>query len=306
MGDLSGKMNAFEIERGRLLWSTQENAAIRGRPIIFKDFIIYGTVYGRILARNKNNGNLVYAVDVGAPFEATPTVYKGRLFLHLRNHSIVAMDAMSGKILWNYKRAIPFLTTLQKVSIPRPYKERIIVGFADGFVASLSIHDGTISWERKISQGAKFIDVDLNPRLIKGKIWVGTSENSLHILDPQTGSIDNKLKYRLTVAPIEFEGRIYLGTANGELVVLDENRLELYRRVISTMSGVSSIAITKEHIAVTDYLGHLKIMLLKGFVPVYDFSYGSEHSSVFGDISFYQNYLAVATSRNRLYIYKRR
>jgi outer membrane protein assembly factor BamB len=307
IGDLAGRVSKYKKTSGRLIWRETEKAGVRGTPVAYGKNIIYGTESGRIIARNVTSGQLSYAVDVGSPFESLGSIHQGRLFLHLRNHSIVALDAKTGKILWSYKRAVPFFTTLQRVSVPQGYKDSIIVGFADGYIASISIHDGQVKWERKISQGAKFIDVDLKPALVNGLLWIGTSENNLHILRPSNGAIVRRLKYRITAGPVYRNQVIFLGTAAGEVLALNSKNFTELSRFQTGTGAISSIGMDDELLASTDFKGYLRIFEWqkeRGLALQYLRHFGSEHSAFFGRLFFGEKFLALSSSRNRLYMYQ--
>ena len=160
IGDLSGVMHAYDLHSGRVVWEKVENHPFNSMANRFNTSILYGSKNGRFFSRHYLTGELNYSIDLGAPIESQPVISNGRAIIHLRNHTIVTLDAETGKVFWRYKRSIPYTTTLQKVSKVLPIKNRLIVGFADGNVAALSLEEGAVIWEQKISTGVKFVDVD--------------------------------------------------------------------------------------------------------------------------------------------------
>ena len=99
MGSTAGKMNAYDLETGRTLWTADENTRL-GAPVeFFKDHVAYGGLNGRLYVRHYMTGKLKYAIDLGAPIESAPVFYNDRLLLYLRGHQLVRLDAETGKIL---------------------------------------------------------------------------------------------------------------------------------------------------------------------------------------------------------------
>ena len=142
------------------------------------------------------------------------------MFVHTRNHQIFSLDATTGKILWAYKRSVPFLTTLQGVSTPLIDGNRIYVGFADGSLVALSMEEGVLAWESKVVNGPKFIDADTGPTLFNGKLFIGSQANQLASVNSATGFIERRFPYTMTAKPIIHKGMMIFGTADGEIVAL--------------------------------------------------------------------------------------
>lgn len=303
IGTLTGKMNAYDVENGRLLWSETHDQTFNSRPIIFNNYLIYGSMQGRVFARDYLTGKLVYSADVGSSVESDPSLIGGRIFFHLRDHRILAMDAMSGKIFWSYKRSVPYLTTLQRVSHPMAYKNNIIVGFADGYVCSLSVEEGILNWEQKITNAVKFVDVDVKPIYYNSMIAVGSGAGDLKFLDPDNGSILKSFNFSIAFHPVRVKNSLLIGTTNGEVILLDSSG-KIFKRSKLTNSAISSLGKWKGGIMATTMDGMVHKLSLVDLKPVSSFNLGHEQSSVFGYLELSKNTAAVYSSRNRLYVFR--
>ena len=109
-----GFMSLKELN-GRVLWQSSEKEFYTSLPVIYEGAVIYGTESGRIFSRNILNGELNYEIEVGASVDGNPIVDGGRLFVQLRNHQVFAIDAVTGKTLWSYKKSVTNKTSIQKV-----------------------------------------------------------------------------------------------------------------------------------------------------------------------------------------------
>ena len=307
-GTEKGVMGAWRGEDGKVLWREQDGGAYHSGVVAFKENIIYGNSEGRVFSRHRFNGKLAYSVDIGAGIEGVPTLHKGRLFFHLRNHKIVCLDAKTGKILWSYRRSVSFLTTTQGVSNPVVYKGRLYVGFADGAVAAFSIEEGILRWERKIVTGTKFVDVDTTPVFYRDKLIVGENGSSISVLDPQNGRLLQKFNYPISRTPMVHKGRLIFGTTDGEIIVMGPN-FEVNRRIKVARHALSSMTPWKGLIAVATLGGevHLVDAKKKGGSIVETFTLGHSTSAVFGNISTEagkSSKLAILSSRHRLYVFR--
>ena len=304
VGDGKGFMGAWRGEDGKLLWKEHDGGNYHSGAALFGESIIYGNSEGRIFSRHRTNGKLIYSVDVGAGVEGVPTVHKGRIFFHLRNHKILCFDAKTGKVLWSYRRSISFLTTTQGVSNPVIQGDRLYVGFADGVVAAFSVEEGVLRWERKVVSGTKFVDVDTTPVFYRGKLIVGENGSSISVLDPSDGRLLRKFNYFISRTPLVYKGNLVLGTTDGELIFLGPNFDEI-RRIKVSGHALSSLVPWKGLLAVATLGGdiHLVDVSKEGGVRE-TFTLGHSTSAVFGNIFSEKEKLAVLSSRYRLYVFR--
>src|SRR5690606_14820909 len=138
----------------RPLWWINDKTEL-GAPVeFFNDYIVYGGLNGRLFVRHYITGKLKYAIDLYVPIESAPYYFNGRLLVYLRGHQVAHLDAETGKILWVYRRAVPITTTLQRTTRPLVIGNKIIIGFADGYVGALSVEEGLLLWETKLVENA--------------------------------------------------------------------------------------------------------------------------------------------------------
>jgi outer membrane protein assembly factor BamB len=302
MGNLSGEMNAYDLETGKVVWSHKESEAINSMAQNFKDTIIYGTMSGRLYSRNFLTGELAYAIDMGSPIESRPVLSQGRLYIHLRNHKIVSLDAQTGKIIWGYKRSVPFTTTLHRSSTVLPLGKKLIVGFADGNLIALSRDEGVVLWEQKISNGLKFVDVDAAPIYFNGFIVAGAANDKLRFIDPKNGVIKRTIDIVIGHAPIIHNKELIVGSIYGAIYSVDKSGKISKRNKISDF-GISSIVPWRNGFAVStmgEDIFHIDSDLEKTSV----FKLGHDQSAIFGFLQQNGDYLATYSSRNRLYVFK--
>jgi outer membrane protein assembly factor BamB len=303
MGNLSGEMTAYDLENGVELWKAQQATSINAKATIFGDNVIYGTMSGRLVSRHYLTGALNYAIDLGAPIESEIVTSGGRMYVHLRNHKIVAMDASTGKVFWGYKRSVPFVTTLQRVSKVLPFKDKLVVGFADGNLVALSRDEGIILWSQKVSAGVKFVDVDASPVYFNGFIVSGSANDKLRFINPSNGVIVKTINIVIGHSPIRVGEELIVGSVYGEIGRIDKNGKLIYKRKLVD-SGISSIVPWKDGYAVATMGGQIHQVNKKSFETKEIFELGYAQSAVFGFLQRSGEYLSVYSSRNRLYVFK--
>lgn len=307
IGHNDGPVAAYDLYNGRNIWKSDESqgnkSSYHAAPVVFGQLVAYGNVAGRLFARDRLSGKLSYNVDLGGAIEGQPTYYNGRLIVHTRNHKIICLDALTGKILWAYKRAIPFLTTLQRVSKPIVHNNHVYVGFADGTVGAFSVEEGSLLWDRKVVDGPKFIDVDTKPLIFKNKLIVGSLAGDISVMELSSGAILRKIPFEISRAPIIVPEGIVFGTSDGELVMLDENFSELKKISISEY-GLTSVRKWKQGYVAGTTKGQL-IAIDKDFTKITEvFNFGHSSSALFGNLAVEDGILVAYSSRNRLYVFR--
>lgn len=303
MGSTAGKMNAYDLETGRTLWAADENTRL-GAPVeFFKDHVAYGGLNGRLYVRHYLTGKLKYAIDLGAPVESAPVFYNDRLLLYLRGHQIVHLDAETGKILWVYKRAVPVNTTLQRTTKPLVIGNKIIVGFADGFIGALSTQEGLLLWETKLVENSKFVDIDLNPLVAGGMIVSGSPSGELKAVNPESGAIARSYSVSVMAHPMLKGEQLVLGSNDGEVILMSLNGDILKRAKVSDQP-VSAVAWWKGHLIAASFDGYIQAVDPLTMQVVDRFAMGYDYSAVFSDLVVHEDYMTFYTSRNHLYVFQ--
>ncbi len=301
-GSLAGTMYAYDLETGRIIWSADEKTALNGPVEYFNDHVVYGGENGRLFVRHYLTGKLRYSIDLASPIESAPVYFKGRLLIYLRGHQLVHMDAETGKILWVYKRAVTVSTTLQRTSRPLVLDNKIIVGFADGYVGALSIEEGLLLWETRLAENTKFVDIDLNPIVAGGTVVTGSPSGELKAVNPDNGALARSFGVSVMAHPVLRGEQLLLGTNDGEVLLMSLNGEILKRAKVSTQP-VSAVTWWKDHIIAASFDGSLHAIDPLSLKINDQFVMGYDSSSVFSDLVATEDYLAVYSSRNRLYIF---
>lgn len=303
MGDLKGRMSAFDIETGKALWQVDEKLPIQSQVNKLGDSVFYGTKTGRLFSRNYLTGKLNFAVDLGAPIESQPVFSMGRVLIHLRDHSIVSLDASTGKVFWKYKRSVPFSTTLQRVSHAQPYKNNLLVGFADGNIAALSIEEGVLKWEQRLSVGYKFVDVDVKPVFFHKYIVAGSASGPMRFINPANGVIEKTIELTQSHTPLLENDTFIVGDTNGSLYRIDKFGKIIFKKKVSKFA-ISSVKNWKDGLIISTMGEDILLSTTDNFKIIDRFNLGSDQSAVFGEAVVSGEYFSVYSSRNRLYVFR--
>ena len=303
VGALDGSFRAVDEENGRELWRHLEGKSIAAPALVHEDLVYYGTQGGRLVVRQAVDGELKYAIDLGAPIEAAAVWHDGRLIIYLRGHQIVCLDAVSGKIIWNYRRAVPITVTLQRTTKPLVVDNRIIVGFADGYAGALSLAEGTLIWEQRLVETQKFVDVDLDPILVDGLVVTGSPSGELKALDPKDGAIRRQFSASALSNPMVRGQTLLFGNAHGEISFIGMDG-KVIKEARVTRDAINQLWWWKDHIVVATFGGELLAVDPLNLQVVERFPLGHSQSSIYGQAGQDSQGLGILTSRSRLFFFE--
>jgi outer membrane protein assembly factor BamB len=194
-------------------------------------------------------------------------------------------------------------TTLQRTTKPLLLDQKVIVGFADGFVGALSFQEGSLLWETKIVENAKFVDVDLNPILAGPMVVTGSPSGELMGINPQTGAVAMNFGVSVMSHPYLRGQQLLVGTNDGEVMLLSLSGEKL-KTISISKEPVSAVTWWKDHIIAASFDGKLRAIDPLTSQVVDSFEMGYSYSSIFSDLVTTDDYLAIYSSRNHLYIFR--
>ena len=295
-------MTAYELSSGRKIWQKYDRGTYQARVTVVDDKIVYGTTEGRLIMRVQEDGEKVYEIDLGSPIESEITFDNGRLFLQLRSHQVFALDAITGKILWSYKRGVPPGTTNQSSASPLIVGQQLVVGFADGHLVSFNKFDGQMNWEKNLAEKLKFNDVDISPVLVGEHLLSYSNGSALAVVDKK-GTLIQKVLEKPSSSIIKIDGLIYFGDLNGDLIVLNPNYTVL-KRVPLTYGPLRFVQAWKNYLVATSVTGEVVVVDRTNDQIIKEFHAGGRQSSFVSPMDVGQDYLTLTSSLGRLMVFR--
>ena len=118
----------------------------------------------------------VYQSPVSGPWEASPIVVDGVMYLTQRPNDILALDARSGRVFWVYEYPTSEHTACcgannRGVAI---LDGRLFMATLDGHVVALDASTGAELWNVEVAEAELGYSFTLAPLVVKDKVIVGT------------------------------------------------------------------------------------------------------------------------------------
>jgi len=137
----------------------------------------------------------VFSTGVSSGHEAAPLVNNGVMFFSTPSHTVVAIDARTGVLLWRWIKEVA-----ENVIAPHPtsrgvalYGNKVFFAANDAVLVALDARTGLGAWRTTVADNQAGYYMTLAPLVADGKVMVGASGGELGVrgfiaaYDPETG-----------------------------------------------------------------------------------------------------------------------
>ncbi|MCK5382128.1 MAG: outer membrane protein assembly factor BamB [Gammaproteobacteria bacterium] len=193
IADRDGRVVALDVETGKQSWSVKTGVAVSAGPGVGEGLVLVGTSDAEVLALSAVDGTLLWKTDVSSEVLAVPQIDLDKVIVQTADGNVAALDAVDGRQVWIHDRSIPVLT-LRGTSTPAVQHGLVVVGYANGKLAALSAEKGFDVWETSItipkgsSEIDRMVDIDGDPIIVGGAVYVTTYQGRVAVVDVQNGN----------------------------------------------------------------------------------------------------------------------
>jgi alcohol dehydrogenase (cytochrome c) len=119
-----------------------------------------------------------------ADIEATPLVIDGVIFMVPDAAHVLALDAKTGNLIWEYKRAIPADLQLEYGHVNRGlavHGNTLFFGSLDGYLVAINANDGKVVWQTLVKSPSGGYSISGAPLVVNRSVIVGISGGEFRI-----------------------------------------------------------------------------------------------------------------------------
>lgn len=213
---------SFSQENGRVKWRFDVKNGVESGFAIDDKALYFGASDGNFYSINKLSGKIIWSFPTRTENLGAPLLYQGVIYFISGNNVLYALDSKSGKQLWIYNRGDASSLSIRGSTKPAAMKNHVYAGFSDGYLVSLNINDGSLSWERRLSANLRFVDIDASPVVDENNIWVSSYDGALYCLSRLDGQIQWRFDEGGSV-PVTIDGdKLYFASLNNNISVLNK------------------------------------------------------------------------------------
>jgi outer membrane protein assembly factor BamB len=194
VADAEGLIAAVGASTGKVLWERETGLPFSGGPTVGDSYLLLGSSDGDLVALSKRDGAAVWSARLDSEILSMPRITGSTVVVHTLDDSVHAFDLGTGDQLWKYSYQAPVLT-LRGSSTPVIAGESVIVGISGGKLVNLELQTGLPLWETTVtpphgrSELERIADIDADPIIVEGIIYVATFNGDLAAVDLASGSV---------------------------------------------------------------------------------------------------------------------
>ena len=194
IADPDGEIEAFDATNGSSLWSTDVDERITGGPGSGENVVLAGTGEGQTISMGADNGKVQWRAQLSSEILSPPQKRDGVVVVRTNDGKIFGLEGTRGRRLWIYDRSVPALT-LRGTSAPVIDSGVVVAGFDAGRLAALELKTGRLLWETTIatargrSELERMVDIDSDPLIFDGIIYVASFQGQLAAVQMDSGRI---------------------------------------------------------------------------------------------------------------------
>jgi outer membrane protein assembly factor BamB len=149
----------------------------------------------------------------GQPFESTPLLRKGILYVGSWDGNVYAIRAKTGRKIWSYQ-------TGDRVNTSGAYSNgRIFIANNSGTVYAINASTGKLAWSG--SQATEFFYAA--PAVAYGRVFIGSSDGTMYAYGQKSGKLlwAKPLGTYIYSSAAIYDKKVYAGTYDGKFYALD-------------------------------------------------------------------------------------
>lgn len=232
--DVKGRIMAFDRQTGKKLWETDledknsYNQILSG-PSVGEDVIAVTNQDAQVIVFDSSTGEKLWQKTVSNEVLAPPTIAEGKIFVKTVDGNLSAFDARTGERVWTYTHgATPLI--MRAGSSPQALFGVVIAGFADAKLVGLRADTGQILWEKSMAtpEGAsdveRMADIDANPIISDGVVYVASYQQNVSAMSLQTGEIMWKKENISAFNNMTIDSKaLFVVDSNSDIWAVDKN-----------------------------------------------------------------------------------
>lgn len=259
-----GRVVALDGASGAPIWQVDLKRQLSSGPAVAGGRLVVGSRDGGVIALDAADGGSLWQATVTSEVLAPPRVSDDRVVIRSLDGRVFGLDAATGARQWLFEQSVPVLT-LRGVSAPVLVPGQLVaVGLDTGKLVGLNPADGKLLWETPVAtpQGRtdleRMVDIDADPRLYRGEIYVVSYQGRLAAVDPANGRIKWQRELSAYAGLAVDSSRVYVTDAEQQLWAFDRfNGATVWRQDALKGLKLTAPALAGDYLIVGDNEGYL-------------------------------------------------
>ena len=261
-----GEINIISLQTGEYEESIELDTVISAGVGGDEDVWLLATRDAHVIAVDAKSRSERWRTRVPSEVLARPALYKDTVIVRTIDGKILSLDVNSGKIRWQYQRAIPDLT-LRGTSEPVIARGKIFVGLEDGRLIAISPDNGEVIWDVALSvptgrsEIQRLVDIDGDTELYGRVLYAASFQGRVAAIDVDRGQFLWARDFSTHTGVILDEKVLYSSDDQGHIWALDRlNGATIWKQEKLAHRKLTRPTIIGDYIAVGDFEGYVHLM----------------------------------------------
>ncbi len=197
-----GNFICVDKETSAIIWSFKVLFGVNGKrilssPAIYKDFVFFGAYDGVFYCLDKYTGKVIWTYIEADWIGSSPCVNHKKWIVYIglefglwrKKWGIVAIDIVSGKILWRNYESMPEYTHASPAYDSK--HDVVVCGSNDHYMRAYDAKDGKLLWEYQTHGEVKYSAIFDDARDL---VIFGSMDGGLYVLHMSDGSLYHRFE----------------------------------------------------------------------------------------------------------------
>jgi outer membrane protein assembly factor BamB len=261
-----GELNIISLKTGDFEQDIELDATISAGVGGNEDIWLVATRDAYIVAVDAKKRRQRWRTRVPSEVLAKPVIYEDSVIIRTIDGKILSLDIDSGKIRWQYQRAIPDLT-LRGTSEPVIARGKIFVGLEDGRLIAISPDDGGVIWDVALSvptgrsEIQRLVDIDGDVELFGRVLYASSFQGRVAAIDVDRGQFLWARDFSTHTGVLLDDKTLYSSDENGHIWALDRlNGATIWKQEKLAHRKLTRPTIIGDYLAVGDFEGYVHLL----------------------------------------------
>ena len=261
-----GVLNIIGLKTGDFEQDIELNATISAGIGGNEDVWLLATRDAHVIAIDAKSRRERWRTRVPSEVLVRPVIYEDTVVVRTIDGKILSLNIDSGKIRWQYQRAIPDLT-LRGTSEPVIARDKIFVGLADGRLIAISPDNGEVVWDVALSVPSgrseiqRLVDIDGDTELYGRVLYAASFQGRVAAIDVERGQFLWARDFSTHTGVLLDEKALYSSDEHGHIWALDRlNGATIWKQEKLAHRKLTRPTIIGDYLAVGDFEGFVHLL----------------------------------------------
>ena len=262
----NGVINIIDIKTGDFIDDIELGTTVSAGVSGDEDVWLVATRDAHVIAIDARQRVERWRTRVPSEVLARPVIHGDTVVELTIDGKHLSQNLQSGKIRWQYQRAIPDLT-LRGTSEPVVARDRIFAGLADGRLIAISPDSGEVVWDVALtvpsgrSEIQRLVDIDGDVELYGRVLYAASFQGRVAAIDVDRGQFLWARDFSTHTGVVLDEKTLYSSDENGNIWALDRlNGATVWKQDKLAYRNLTRPTIIGDYLAVGDFEGYVHLL----------------------------------------------